>query len=192
MTTHTVVHRYRVAVQHRDSHNKEKILYTGSPHNLHSCHCIEPNPWYFSRFSCVLDGNSWKSVLIWFIVCILVRYAISISEWNLYPKSSVRSYTINSYELDGTLSYAADAIHYNDVIMSMIASQITNLTIVYSTVYSGADQRKHQSSASLAFVQGIHRGPGASNAKNVSIWWRHHDNFHTTMQGHSTVTVAGW
>ena len=48
--------------------------------------------------------------------------------------------------------------HYNDVIMSTIASQITSLTIVYLTVYSGADQRKHQSSASLAFVRGIHRG----------------------------------
>ena len=50
-------------------------------------------------------------------------------------------------------------IHYNDVIMSAITSQITSLTIVYSTICSGADQRKHQSSASLAFVQGIHRGP---------------------------------
>ena len=47
--------------------------------------------------------------------------------------------------------------HYIDVIMGTIASQITSLTIVYSTVYSGADQRKHQSSASLAFVRGIHR-----------------------------------
>ena len=43
--------------------------------------------------------------------------------------------------------------------MGTIASQITSLTIVYSTVYSDADQRKHQSSASLAFVWGIHRGP---------------------------------
>ena len=43
--------------------------------------------------------------------------------------------------------------------MGVIASHITSLTIVYSTVYSYADQRKHQSSASLAFVQGIHRGP---------------------------------
>ena len=50
-------------------------------------------------------------------------------------------------------------IHYNDVIMGAMASQITSLTIVYSTVYSDADQRKHQSSASLAFVRGIHRGP---------------------------------
>ena len=47
--------------------------------------------------------------------------------------------------------------HYNDVIMTTIASQITSLTVVYSTVYSDADQRKHQSSASLAFVWGIHR-----------------------------------
>ena len=43
--------------------------------------------------------------------------------------------------------------------MSAVASQITSLTIVYSTVDSDADQRKHQSSASLAFVRGIHRGP---------------------------------
>ena len=43
--------------------------------------------------------------------------------------------------------------------MGTMASQITSLTIVYSAVYSGADPRKHQSSASLAFVWGIHRGP---------------------------------
>ena len=47
--------------------------------------------------------------------------------------------------------------HYNDVILSAMASQITSLTIVYSTVYWGADQRKHQISASLAFARGIHR-----------------------------------
>ena len=47
--------------------------------------------------------------------------------------------------------------HYRDVIMGAMASQITSLMIVYSTVYSGAD--KHQSSASLAFVRGIHRWP---------------------------------
>ena len=50
-------------------------------------------------------------------------------------------------------------IHYCDVIMGSIASQITSLTIVYLSVYSGADQRKHKSSASLAFAQGIHRRP---------------------------------
>ena len=49
--------------------------------------------------------------------------------------------------------------HYDDVIMTMLASQITSLTVVYSIVYSGVNQRKHQSSASLAFVWEIHRGP---------------------------------
>ena len=48
---------------------------------------------------------------------------------------------------------------YNDVLMSAIASQITIITIVYSAVYSGAEQRKHQSSASLAFVWWIHLWP---------------------------------
>ena len=43
--------------------------------------------------------------------------------------------------------------------MTMLASQITSLTVVYSIVYSGVNQRKHQSSASLAFVREIHRGP---------------------------------
>ena len=60
-----------------------------------------------------------------------------------------------------------NAFYYNNVIMSTMASQITSLTIVYSTVHSGVDQRKHQSSASLAFVRGIlqwpvnspHKGP---------------------------------
>ena len=47
--------------------------------------------------------------------------------------------------------------HYIDVIMTTMPSQITSLTVVYSTVYSDADQRKHQSSASLAFVWGIHQ-----------------------------------
>ena len=51
------------------------------------------------------------------------------------------------------------SMHYGDVIMGTIASQITSLTIVYSTVYWDADQRKHQSSTALAFVRGIHRWP---------------------------------
>ena len=56
-------------------------------------------------------------------------------------------------------------IHYGDVIMGAMASQITSLTIVCSTVYSGADQSKHQS-ASLAFVRGIHRCLWPENGKD--------------------------
>ena len=69
--------------------------------------------------------------------------------------------------------------HYIDVIMTTVASQITSLAVVYSIVYSGTDERKHQSSASLALVRGIHRDrwiprKRASNTENVPIWWRHH------------------
>ena len=77
-------------------------------------------------------------------------------------------YTIRNITLDPIIytkyyrysveSYAVFT-HYDDVIMGAMASQITSLTIVYSAVYSDADQRKHQSSASLAFVRGIYRGP---------------------------------
>ena len=56
-------------------------------------------------------------------------------------------------------SFRGFHLHYNDVIVSAMASQIISLTIVYSTVYSGTDQRKHPSSVSLYFVRGIHRWP---------------------------------
>ena len=49
--------------------------------------------------------------------------------------------------------------YYNNVIMSAMAPQITDFMVLFSAVYSDADQRKYQSSASLAFVRGIHRWP---------------------------------
>ena len=87
--------------------------------------------------------------------------------------------------------------HYNDVIMGAMASQITSLTIVYITVYSGAYQRKHQSPTSLAFVWGIHRWTGefpaqiAVKAENVSIWWRHHIIFTLVVMGSTFVSYQG-
>ena len=54
--------------------------------------------------------------------------------------------------------------------MSTMVSQITSLTIVYSIIYSGADQRKHQSSSLLAFVRGIHRGPVNSPHNGRWCW----------------------
>ena len=70
--------------------------------------------------------------------------------------------------------------HYNDFIMSAMAFPITSLMFVYSFVYLGADPRKHQSSASLAFVRGIHRWPvnsphkGPVTRKMLPFWWRYH------------------
>ena len=70
--------------------------------------------------------------------------------------------------------------HYSEVIISEMASPITSVWIIYSTIYLGADQGKHQSSASLALVRGIHQwlvnSPGrASNMENVFISWHHYD-----------------
>ena len=71
--------------------------------------------------------------------------------------------------------------HDNDVIMGAMAFQITSVTIVYSTVYSGEVKRKQQSSASVAFCAGNSPVTGefpaqiASNAENVAIGRRHHD-----------------
>ena len=56
-------------------------------------------------------------------------------------------------------SGSVSSYHYSVIIMGVMSSQITSLTIVYSTIYSDTDQRKHQSSTSLAFVWGIN-------------WWR--------------------
>ena len=72
--------------------------------------------------------------------------------------------TVSEFLLDNVWTVVVNYLlahnrHYSDVIMGVIASQITSLTIVYSTVYSGADQRKLESSTLLAFVWGIHRGP---------------------------------
>ena len=60
--------------------------------------------------------------------------------------------------------------HYNDVIMGTMASQMTSFAIVYSTIYWGTDQWKHQSFASLAFVRGIHRWPVNSPHKEPVTW----------------------
>ena len=57
--------------------------------------------------------------------------------------------------------------HYDDVLMGAMASLITSLTVAYSTIYSDADQRKYQSSTSLAFVWGIHRGPRTNGQYDV-------------------------
>ena len=63
-----------------------------------------------------------------------------------------------SLAAEGLSLECGDSTHYNDVIMSAMASQLTVCTNVYSTVYSDADQRKHQSSASLV-VNSPHKGP---------------------------------
>ena len=88
---------------------------------------------------------------------------------------------------------------YSDAIMSAMTSQITGVSIVCSTFCSDADQRKHQSFASLALVRGIHRwlvvpSQRTSNAENVSIWWRHHAGsvMCKTFPWHDIIRIFGW
>ena len=71
-----------------------------------------------------------------------------------------RSNVIQYSNYDDTYGF-----YYDDVIMGPMSSQITSITNVYSTVYSGVDQRNHQSSASLAFLRGSHRWPVNSSHK---------------------------
>ena len=71
--------------------------------------------------------------------------------------------------------------HYNDVRMSAMASQITSLTGVYSTVYSGRDHKKTSKlrvnglCAGNSPVTGDFPAQTVNNAENAAIWWRHHD-----------------
>ena len=93
-------------------------------------------------------------------------------------------------------------IHYIDVIMTTMASQITSLAVVYSTVYSDADQRKHQSSASLAFVWGIHRDRWIPRTKcqlrgkcfhlMTSSWNNHNHMNYEILLIHASAWKAGW
>ena len=98
--------------------------------------------------------------------------AVSISILSLYlpslPKIFPRSpmkFTGSHGNIQRSRTSLQFTHHYSDAIMGPIASQITSLAIVYSTVYPGADQRKHQNSASLAFVRWIHRLPVTSPHK---------------------------
>ena len=74
----------------------------------------------------------------------------------------IRNYMCAAYNIMNitqTIMETALDLSLQNVIMSALESQITSLMVVCSTVYSGTDERKHQSSASLAFVRGIHRWP---------------------------------
>ena len=85
--------------------------------------------------------------------------------------------TVNAYISNENSTYSHVCYHYSDIIMSEMKSQITSVSIVCSTVCSGADQSKYQSSTSLALwgeITGVVPAQRASYAENVSIWWRHY------------------
>ena len=84
----------------------------------------------------------------------MIRVLISSNEVTIF--SRLEGYFTSAHKLT---IVSEETLDNHNVIMSVMVSQITSLTIVWSTVYSGAYQRKHQRSASLAFVGGINRWP---------------------------------
>ena len=148
-------------------------------HNLNQCwfivnwNLMNKIQWNFNRNSNIfIEENAFEKVVS-NMASILCR-----SQYVKHNKPVTYAYFLG---YTGNTSH-----HYNDVIISVMVTQITSLTIVYSTVYSGADQRKYQSSASLAFVRGIHRWAVNSPHKgpvtrkmfpfdDVIMCWRVHD-----------------
>ena len=114
---------------------------------MYPCRSKSDHWWYSSRTS---------KLLIWRDSCLLG------TDWLL---SALKWYTAVTLVLWMLPIATTIYLHYDDVIMSAIASPITSLTTVYLIVYSRADQRKHQSSAALAFVRGIQRRPVNSPPK---------------------------
>ena len=114
--------------------------------------------------------------ILLYIITVISTHFFLIQDVILYiPKH------IYGWEALKLLSWDHLPIYQSEVIMSTMASQINGVSIVYSTVCSGVDQRKHQSPASLTFVRGIHRRSvnsrhteRASDSENVPIWWHHH------------------
>ena len=86
----------------------------------------------------------------------LCRYRVPLCHNELFHCCVLLCNLLTSATL---LRVIEQGLHYSDIITGAMASQITRLTIVFSIIYSGADQRKQQSSASLAFLRGIHRWP---------------------------------
>ena len=104
--------------------------------------------------------HRFNATFLWNCFRFNFRLIISISSY-LWSRQSWNPYRIASnLIIQRGVTWQKHQKHYNDVILSAMASQITSLATVYSTVYSGADQRKHQSSASLRWpVNSPHKGP---------------------------------
>ena len=125
---------------------------------------------------CKRVGRTWARMTVWTNICRITRWVIgtwrgahiiTVPYFTKEVNPSLATPKVHSG--DGRLAELPNTLwkwevgfflaHYCDVIMGAMASQITSLTIIHSIVYSGTDQRKRQSPASLASVRAIHRWP---------------------------------
>ena len=165
-----VLKLYRLQVDYRD---RAPSQYPKRRLSVRSRKVSKPRDWYFKlsyrfeiwqahrqqrcRSACQISERSDNAKYKSLKACQCDLYHRSWKRWRLADKLSTPNASI---KINATH-------HYNDVMMSVMASQITSLTIVYSTVYSGANLRKCQSSASLALVGGIHWWPVNSPHKGL-------------------------
>ena len=112
------------------------------------------------------DLQMWKKTKYQFMIQLICPMTISSPLWHK------RNTSLWYNELSMPLSWInyitktrPNVDRYSGVIMSAMASLITSVTIICSNICSGAEQRKHQNSASLSFVRGIHRWPVVSRTK---------------------------
>ena len=120
--------------------------------------CHQPTSHYMNQF--------WpRSMLPYGIT--RTNWLYTLTPWPSNIQYINEVYCFTGYGLNGFLHVQYPAYHYSDVIMDMMVSQITSISIVCSTIGSGADQRKYQSSVSLAFMRGIHRWPLNSAHKGL-------------------------
>ena len=152
----------------------------GRHHCFAKEHCDCGNWLFVTLYNCVLGRKFWR---------FLHFHIVSASKHGGFLCGSARNEMMSCMEGEIYTNeikfiqseYNVYVEHCIDVIVSAMASQIISVSIIYSTVCSGVDQRKHQSSASLAFcarnspVTGEFPAQRASNTENFSIWWRRHE-----------------
>ena len=98
------------------------------------------------------QGNQW-SLFYWAVSCGPIKFERKLCAVMVYHDwHSVKCRDVHGHSVQAH-------VHYNYVIISTMASEVTSITIVYSIVYSGTEERKHQRSVSLAFVRWINRWP---------------------------------
>ena len=169
--------------------------------------CLEDRIRFFVHYTmplsslCKLIWRHWTYIMPVIYIYTLSYYHHQIGSMNYYPlfrigsgnngvrcmsfciliKISFAIYSINKFMTIASLysAFMYGVVHYNNVIMTTVVCQITSLKIVYSIVYSGADQRNIKASRHWPLC-GDFTGTGefpaqrASYAENASIWWRHH------------------
>ena len=123
-------------------------------------------------FACDLIGAFLVLLYILYVSCMFLRAICDYTLRRDHKKASNGSLAqfLCKYIHNGCFVHNCTIIkscswHYSDVITTTMVSQITSVSMVYSTVYSGVDQRKYQSSTSLALVRGIHWWPVNSQHK---------------------------